>query len=115
MMGYGSAIQCTLAALICVTSLGCQTFLKEREPVREPTRVLLLGDSITRGKMVGPQGANFAEQLHERLGPRYKVEKYACAGTTSTNWLPILYMIYYNHKIRFSGNFIKKELFMQYN
>jgi len=38
--------------------------------------------------MTGRQGPNFAEQLAARLGPEFRVEKYACAGTSSVNWAP---------------------------
>jgi lysophospholipase L1-like esterase len=83
-----TAIRCTTVSsilpLICAISLGCHSFVKRPQPIR----VLLIGDSITRGKMEGPEGPNFAEQLSQRLGAKYQVEKYACSGTTSTNWIP---------------------------
>lgn len=52
-----------------------------------PTRVVLIGDSITHGVVAGG-GPPFAERLAGRLGEGYEVVNLGCGGTTSLDWRP---------------------------
>jgi lysophospholipase L1-like esterase len=53
-----------------------------------PTRVLLIGDSITAGMVSEPKGAPWAELLAGALGPDFEVIVAGCGGSTSVQWLP---------------------------
>jgi len=64
-------------ATLLAAMLGCGS-----DPV---TRVVLVGDSITRGSVRGG-GASFAERLAELLGRRYEVVNAGCSGSSSIDW-----------------------------
>lgn len=55
---------------------------------RPPTRVVVLGDSITAGISSQPYGPGYADLLRDRLGPEYEVVSLGCAGTTTRDWQP---------------------------
>jgi len=53
-----------------------------------PTRVLLLGDSITNGKGVSAQ-EYYPGLLRDWLGADYEIIEEGCGGTTSALWSPL--------------------------
>lgn len=55
---------------------------------RGPTRVLLIGDSITAGMVSEPKGPPWAELIAGALGPDFEVIVAGCGGSTSVQWLP---------------------------
>jgi lysophospholipase L1-like esterase len=68
-----------LAALALLTGVMC---------ARPPTRVLVLGDSITAGISSRPRGPGYADLLQSRLGPEFQVVKLGCNGSTTREWQP---------------------------
>lgn len=52
-----------------------------------PLRVLLIGDSITRGRVAGEAGPPFAERLPAILGDGYAVTNLALEGSNTHDWL----------------------------
>jgi lysophospholipase L1-like esterase len=53
-----------------------------------PTRVVLIGDSITVGTSSAPTGRGYAELLPGLLGPGYEIVNVACSGSSSLDWRP---------------------------
>jgi lysophospholipase L1-like esterase len=51
-----------------------------------PIRVLLIGDSITRGRVSGPEGPAYAELLPSLLGEGYEVTNIGTGGASSLDW-----------------------------
>ena len=49
-------------------------------------RVVLVGDSITAGKVSRPKGPPYAELLRQTLGPVFAVVNLGCGGTSSLDW-----------------------------
>lgn len=52
----------------------------------DPVDLLLLGDSITFGRVSGDPAPSWAELVALELGDAYRVENIACNGTTSLDW-----------------------------
>lgn len=52
----------------------------------EPVRVVLVGDSITVGKMSEPQGPSYVERLRELLGDGYAIANVGVGGSGSEDW-----------------------------
>jgi len=70
----GAAIAITLPLLLLASC--------KRAPA---TRVILVGDSITRGSVRGG-GASFAEGLADLLGSGYELVNAGCAGSSALDW-----------------------------
>jgi lysophospholipase L1-like esterase len=51
-----------------------------------PTSVLLIGDSITVGRVGGPPGRPYRLLLADALGTDYALTHVACSGTSSRDW-----------------------------
>jgi lysophospholipase L1-like esterase len=51
-----------------------------------PVRVLLVGDSITRGVVAGQGGPPYAERLAELLGDGYAIANLGIGGTNTQDW-----------------------------
>jgi len=51
-------------------------------------RVLLVGDSITKGTLSGPDGPSYAEALVDLLGADYEVINAGLGGASSIHWDP---------------------------
>jgi lysophospholipase L1-like esterase len=68
-----------VAALALLTGVVC---------ARPPTRVVVLGDSITAGISSQPRGPGYADLLRAQLGPEYEVVALGCSGSTTRDWQP---------------------------
>ena len=68
-----------LAALALLTGVVC---------ARPPTRVVVLGDSITAGISSEPHGPGYADLLRAQLGPEFEVVSLGCSGSTTRDWQP---------------------------
>lgn len=68
-----------LAALALLTGVVC---------ARPPTRVVVLGDSITAGISSQPRGPGYADLLRAQLGPEFEVASFGCSGSTTRDWQP---------------------------
>jgi lysophospholipase L1-like esterase len=55
---------------------------------RPPTRVVVLGDSITAGISSKPNGPGYADLLRAQLGPEFEVVSLGCSGSTTRDWQP---------------------------
>jgi len=55
---------------------------------RPPTRVVVLGDSITAGISSQPRGPGYADLLRSQLGPEFEVVSLGCSGSTTRDWQP---------------------------
>jgi lysophospholipase L1-like esterase len=53
-----------------------------------PARVLLVGDSITVGRVSEPKAPPYADLLAAALAPDFEVEVAACGGSTASEWMP---------------------------
>jgi len=54
----------------------------------EPSRVVLIGDSITAGKVSGEAGPGYADVLAVQLGAAYVVSNQGCGGSRLSDWRP---------------------------
>jgi len=60
--------------------------LAARSAAATPIGVVLLGDSITAGRVSQPTGPPWAALLEDALGPDFSVANVACGGTSSLDW-----------------------------
>lgn len=68
-----------LTALALVVGLAC---------AERPTRVVLVGDSITAGMSSEPKGPGYAELLPGLLGPGFEIVNVGCGGASTLDWQP---------------------------
>jgi lysophospholipase L1-like esterase len=70
----------------CLLPLALWLVAAEPAAAANPISVLLVGDSITVGRVGGPPGRPYRLLLSDALGPDYALTHVACSGTSSLDW-----------------------------
>ena len=75
------------AAILLALALSAVVLLRGPCAPR-PTRVVLVGDSITVGIVSEPKGPSYAELLAQQLGHGFQIVNVACGGSSTLDWQP---------------------------